>query len=100
MPRGIKFSLADVLVKNSHYQSNKLRKRLLKECLKHHRCETCKRTHWCGKPIPLELEHIDGDNSNNELTNLSLICPNCHAQTSTYRGKNYGKAIKKHHYRA
>ena len=39
-------------------------------------------------PIPLELHHIDGNNQNNNLTNLTLLCPNCHAMTDNYRGKN------------
>lgn len=41
-----------------------------------------------GNPIPLELEHKDGDHGNNEISNLEILCPNCHAFTPTYRGKN------------
>ena len=48
--------------------------------------------HWQGGEISLEIHHIDGDNSNNELENLCYLCPNCHALTETYRGKN--KALK------
>ena len=54
-------------------------------------CSRCNLTEWLGQLIPLELEHIDGDNSNNSLENLCLLCPNCHALTPTYRGKNIGK---------
>lgn len=43
---------------------------------------------WNGELIPLELEHINGINNDNRLENLTLLCPNCHAQTPTYRGKN------------
>ena len=43
---------------------------------------------WNGKPISLHLDHIDGDSSNNELTNLRVLCPNCHTQTPTYAAKN------------
>lgn len=43
-----------------------------------------------GQPIPIELDHIDGNPENNELDNLRLICPNCHAQTPTYKGANKG----------
>jgi 5-methylcytosine-specific restriction endonuclease McrA len=39
----------------------------------------------------LELEHIDGDPTNHELDNLRLICPNCHAQTETYKNRNKGR---------
>ncbi|GAA1809788.1 hypothetical protein GCM10009749_17860 [Agromyces neolithicus] len=38
---------------------------------------------WNGKPLTLELDHVDGDRLNNELANLRLLCPNCHAQTET-----------------
>ena len=38
---------------------------------------------WNEKPLTLELDHIDGDRLNNELSNLRLLCPNCHAQTET-----------------
>lgn len=41
--------------------------------------------------IPLELDHIDGDHENNVEGNLRLICPNCHAQTPTYKNKNKGR---------
>jgi len=53
-----------------------------------HQCESCKNTEWLDEPIPLELEHIDGNNRNQIKENLLLLCPNCHAKTSTYRGKN------------
>jgi 5-methylcytosine-specific restriction endonuclease McrA len=48
-----------------------------------------------GKPITLQLEHKDGDCSNNKLENLSLLCPNCHSQTPTYGNKNTRTADSK-----
>ena len=74
--------------KHPSYQSNKLRKRLLDENIKTHICEVCGLTEWMNKPIPLEVDHIDGIRNNHILSNLRLICPNCHAQTDTYKGKN------------
>lgn len=56
-----------------------------------HKCEVCGPTEWCDKPIPIELDHIDGDCTHNTKDNLRLICPNCHAQTDTYKGKNVGR---------
>lgn len=53
-----------------------------------HSCNKCKNSLWNGQSIPLELEHIDGNRSNNKRENLEGICPNCHAQTPTYKGKN------------
>lgn len=54
-------------------------------------CMICRNAVWLGQPIPIELDHIDGDPDNNVEANLRLVCPNCHAQTSTYKGKNKGK---------
>ena len=73
------------------YNSNRLRKHLLEEGLKEHKCESCEHTEWLGVPIPLELEHIDGNPTNHMWDNIELLCPNCHALTETYRGRNIGK---------
>jgi hypothetical protein len=80
--------LEEILTKDSHYQSSKLRKRLIEEWKLPSFCMICKNTEWLGQPISLELDHINGINTDNELANLRILCPNCHAQTSTYRGKN------------
>ena len=65
----------------------------LKNYLIRHRgrkCEECGGMEWQGKPMPLELEHCDGDASNNFPSNLKLLCPNCHTFTPTYKGRNRG----------
>lgn len=78
-------------IANGKVQSNKLRIKLLREGLKDHKCESCGNDTWINQAIPLEVHHKDGDKTNNELDNLQLLCPNCHALTSTYRGKNIKK---------
>lgn len=84
-----KLDLNEILEgKHPYYQTFKLHNRLLREGIKDHKCEICGNTEWNGKPIPLQLDHIDGNSHNHILTNLRLICPNCHAQTETYCGKN------------
>lgn len=86
---GTKIPLEDILAgKHPQYQSNKLRLRLLEAGIFKYICNSCGLTEWLNKPIPLELEHKDGNSSNNKLENLELLCPNCHSFTSTYRGKN------------
>ena len=66
-------------------KAGQIKKRLLKErgCF----CESCGLHTWMDKPIPLELEHTDGNNRNNSKDNLKLLCPNCHALTPTWRRK-------------
>jgi len=54
-------------------------------------CELCNTSEWLGSPITLEIHHIDGNNKNNELKNLQILCPNCHSQTDNYRAKNIKK---------
>jgi len=53
-----------------------------------HKCEECKNIVWYGKQIPLDTHHIDGNKKNNILTNLKLLCKNCHALTDNYCFKN------------
>ena len=90
---GLKFKpfeekpMGEILVKGSTYQSFKLKRRLLKEGFKQHVCERCGLSEWQASPIPLELHHINGDNKDNRLENLQLLCPNCHALTESYRGR-------------
>jgi hypothetical protein len=90
-----KRTLEDILVKDSTYTSSYgLKNRLLEEGWLERRCYCCGGTDWLSKPIPLELEHRNGDTFDNRIENLSLLCPNCHALTPTYRGKNKGRVTK------
>ena len=86
--RGPQLPIEDYLNNKRSIQSYKLKNRLLKAGIFKHRCYNCGLTSWKGQPIPLELEHKNGDHQDNFLDNLTLLCPNCHALTTTYRGKN------------
>lgn len=85
---GPKRPIEDYLSNKKSIDSFKLKKKLIEEDLKEHKCEKCNNTHWLNCSIPIELHHIDGNSKNNNLKNLQILCPNCHAQTSNYRGKN------------
>ena len=85
---GPKRPTEDYLSNKQTIGSFKLKKRLFNEEYFERKCYKCGRKKWLGLPIPLELEHINGDNLDNSLNNLTILCPNCHAQTETYRGKN------------
>ena len=67
--------------------SYKLKCRILKDGNKPNKCESCGLDTWMGKPIPLELHHINCNNQDNRLENLLLLCPNCHALTDGYRNR-------------
>lgn len=86
-----KLSFQEYLDTSKDIQSNKVRTKLLEEGIKPYKCENCGLEEWMGKPIPLELHHIDGDRTHNELSNYQLLCPNCYALTDSYRGKNSRK---------
>jgi len=79
-------TLEEILINPSSFKGSpkNLRKKLLKAGLKENSCEKCKNSEWEGLPIPLDLDHIDGDPKNNLLSNLRVLCPNCHRQTETW----------------
>lgn len=83
--------LTDILVQNSSY-GGCLRERLIREGLLKQECAKCGLGDtWNGKPLTLQLDHINGDSRDNRLMNLRLLCPNCHTQTPTFSGRNRKK---------
>ena len=77
----------DLFVEQSSYKCSwRLREHYIKTT-GIRRCERCGLDYWQGQPIPLEIHHINGDNTDNRLENLLLLCPNCHALTNNYRGR-------------
>ena len=65
-----------------------------------HKCEVCKREDWEGVPIPLVLDHINGDCNDWRLDNLQLVCGNCDMLLPTYKSKNKnsGRKFRKKYY--
>ncbi len=76
---------------SKYTQSTRIRVHLLK--LRGNICECCGRSEWLNFPIKLELHHVDGDRTNNTLSNLQLLCPNCHSYTDTWRKPNNARVM-------
>ena len=70
--------------------SDKLRKKYLKAKFGV-KCFICGGAEWMGKEIPLEMDHINGNSTDNSLSNLRLVCGNCAMQLPTYKSRNRGK---------
>jgi Zn finger protein HypA/HybF involved in hydrogenase expression len=86
-----KIPLSKKLVKMENYKNvdnRKLIEQLIKEKKWIYQCSICKLKKWRNTYITLDLDHIDGDKKNYELSNLRLICPACHSLTNTFTGKN------------
>ena len=90
-PRTLEYYLTE----NCNITSYKLKNKLFAAGLKEKRCECCGNTEWMGKPINLELHHLNGNPRDNRIENLQILCPNCHSYTDTYSGKNQKLNIAK-----
>ena len=81
--------LEELLVANRFCNRRDLKARLFAAGLKKRECELCG---WAKMSedgrIPVELDHINGDPSDNRLENLRIVCPNCHSLQPTHRGLN------------
>ena len=91
-----RYICATEYITGNYIQSYVLKQKLIRDGIKEAKCELCGSTEWMGKPIPLELHHRDGDHYNNNLDNLEILCPNCHALQPNYRGRNTKEHKRKH----
>jgi hypothetical protein len=85
-----RYKLEELLSENSPYRGGgrNLKMRLFSAKLLENKCKFCGIKNWRNEPITLQLDHINGNNKDNRLENLRILCPNCHSQTDTYTGRN------------
>lgn len=76
--------LESILTTDSKMSSYNIKKRLFNNNIKKKQCEICGITEWNGKEITFQLHHINGNNEDNRLENLQILCPNCHSQTDNF----------------
>ena len=93
----ITIPLEEIIIDGKHpnYHTYKLLKRLVNDGYKEYKCESCGISEWLGKPISLQLHHVDGNHKNNLIDNLMVLCPNCHSQTDSYCGKQIKEEKKR-----
>jgi hypothetical protein len=87
-------NLSEILIFDENISTRvatKFLKRGLLESGIEYKCSECDISDWCGHPITLHVDHIDGNWKNNEIKNLRFLCPNCHSQTGTFGSKNKTK---------
>jgi transposase-like protein len=88
IPREHRIPLRELLVAGRKRSRGHIKQRLIREGLKENRCEECGIAEWRGKPLSMALHHVNGDGLDNRLENIVFLCPNCHAQTPNYGGRN------------
>lgn len=76
----------DFLDRVGNTEAKLIKRRVLLE--QEGRCNKCLNYEWMGHPITIELEHKDGNSTNHSRENIECLCPNCHAMTKTWRGRN------------
>jgi len=85
--RGNRVPLKLLLARGKYGSSIKYR--LIAEGLLQNKCQECGLCEWRGKPLSVQMDHINGDSTDHRLDNLRMLCPNCHSQTDTFGTRNW-----------
>lgn len=93
LPKLSPIKIEEAFVEHSTNPRCVIRRRILEDGILEYKCSKCGVSEWQGKPLSLELDHINGINNDNRIENLRFLCPNCHSQTKTYGSKNSMKTL-------
>lgn len=86
-----------LILNGTKWSTHRIKLELFKLGLKENRCENCGQdNNWNGNFLSLHMDHINGNNKDNRLENLKILCPNCHSQTPTFSGKKNKRGRKKY----
>jgi 5-methylcytosine-specific restriction endonuclease McrA len=84
----------DEIFSYNNFSGEYIKKAIFHFYIFENKCYSCGIIKWNDKDIPLEIHHLDGDCNNNDIDNLTILCPNCHSQTYNYKGKGINKGEK------
>lgn len=84
-----RYTLNDLILANQGRKCSgtQLKKKIIEELGWEDKCQRCGISEWCGEPITIQVDHINGDPTNHAIDNLRFLCPNCHSQTETWGRK-------------
>jgi len=85
----------EIFCGNSRFSTGYVKKVIQRESIITYECSSCGISDWRDAPIVLEIDHINGNSRDHRLENLRYLCPNCHSQTPTWRGRNKNSGNKK-----
>lgn len=87
--------IATLLAPERNTSRSHVRWRLIGDGILEEKCAKCGISEWLGKPLSMNLHHINGVKTDHRLENLQLLCPHCHCQTENFAGRNARKNTKK-----